>query len=349
MAHHVVTGATGFVGSHLVADLLADSAVEHVHALARATAECTAHDRVVEAMTLAGFECSPEKLSRLTVVDAELEEPLCGAHSLVRPEGTVVFWHLAASLKWRRGQREQIMHTNVHGTRNALALADRLGVDLFTYVSTAYTCGIEGGDIPEELHAPASFNNVYEESKCAAEHAVAEHPGVRTLILRPSVVVGLSKDYRASGSYTGLYGYVSELRKFQEMLGDSEECVRVKVDTTTRISFIAVDHVVEDSRAIVESELTDPRQRIHHVTGTSESAVGDMLDHLLEGLGLTDRLTMTPAELEAPSTLEKFFAKRMAFFTEYCRNERRFVRSDGVTRSVPFHEIRKHIDSELAL
>lgn len=349
MAHHVVTGATGFVGSHLVADLLADSSVDHVYALARPDDERTSYDRVVEAMASAGFPQSSDKLDRLTVIDAELEKPLCGAETLHLPDGEVAFWHLAASLVWRRGQREQSMRTNVHGTRNALALANHLGVDLFAYVSTAYTCGTEGGSIPEELHTPPSFNNVYEETKNAAEHAVAEHQGVRTIILRPSVVIGSSKDYRASGSYTGLYGYISELRKFREMLGDSKDNVRVTVDTAARISFVPVDYVIEDSRAIVQSELKAPRQRVYHVTGTSETSSGEIIDHMLDGLGLTGRLIMTPDELSDLTTLEKFFAKRMAFFTEYVRNERRFVRSDGVTRSVPFREIRKYIDSELAL
>lgn len=350
MTNYILTGATGFVGSHLLADLLADDTTAGVYALARSNAELSATARIDAALETAGLDIGGNR-DRMTVVESELTTPLCGVEpgTLTRGDGPLVFWHLAASLQWRKGQREQIFRTNVEGTRHALELAASLGAELFVYVSTAYTCGSEFGDIAEELHNPPTFSNVYEESKCAAEHLVASFEGVRTLILRPSVIVGSSVDYRPSGSYSGLYGYLSELRKFKEMLGDSEEVVRYTADRSARISFIPVDHVVTDSRAVVKAELAGPLQKIYHMSGRSESAVGDLTDYLLKLLGLQDRLHIIDADLEDPSTLEKFFAKRIEFFADYMRKEKRFIRTAAPDRAVLVHEVTKFIDAENTL
>ena len=348
MTEHIITGATGFVGGHLLADLLLDADTTAVHAVARATGGRTPGDRVWDNLSDNGFDGSAE---RLTVVDGDLTEERCGVEpgAITRGDGPVVFWHLAASLQWRRGQREQIFRTNVEGTRQALELAKSLGADLFVYVSTAYTCGSLHGDLPEALHEPPAFSNAYEESKCAAEHVVAGSEGVRTLILRPSVVVGTSTNYQPSGSYTGLYGYISEMRRFKKMMGDSEEIVRFSVDRATRISFIPVDHVVADMRAVVRTELAEPARSIYHVTARSEATVGGILDYILKLLGLQDRLVVVEETVENPTTLERMVDKRVEFFSDYLRNEKRFVRSIGPDRVLFGHEIEKYVDAESTL
>jgi nucleoside-diphosphate-sugar epimerase len=350
MTDHIVTGATGFVGRHLLAGLLADGTTGTVRALARGDARADPAQRVHRALDEAGHS-RPQVLDRLTVVPAELAEPMCGVvpDAAAGSAATRVFWHLAASLQWRRGQRERVFRTNVEGTRHALELAEAMGADLFVYTSTAYTCGTLHGDIPEALHRPTGFSNVYEESKCAAEHLVSAYTGVRTLILRPSIVVGTSYDYQPSGSYTGLYGFLSELRRFKEMLGDSGDTVRLSADRNTRLSYVPVDHVVEDALTVVRAELEQPHQEIHHLSGASVCAVGETIDYMLDLLGLQGRLRLVDRTVEDASTLERFFAKRVDFFSEYLRREKRFLRRVGPERSVQMGELTKFIDAEHAV
>ena len=348
MAQHIVTGATGFLGSHLISSLCADSDPETgVYALARGGDGRSPADRVARALNHAG----PGGALSPRVIESSLDAPLCGVvpQHIPAARGPRVVWHLAASLRWNRGEREQIMRTNIGGTKNALDLAAASGADLFVHVSTAYSCGSLSGDIGEELHHPPGFHNSYEESKCAAEHVVAGYKGVRTLILRPSVIVGTSHDHSPSGSYTGLYGYLSELRRFKSMLGDSEESVRFVGDRSTRISFIPVDHVVTDMRAAVGLELGRPVKFIYHITGQSLATVGGITDHMFDLLGLTDRLRIVTGPLSDPSTLERFFARRMEFFSHYVRDERRFARDLPPHRGVPLDEIERYIESENTL
>ncbi len=350
MTRHIMTGATGFVGRHLLADLLAAPDTQAVTALARSDRDSSAAERV-EAILSAVSDGTVGPSHRLTVVESSLLQPNCGVESQSVPtgEGPLVFWHLAASLEWRPGRRSQVFAANVKGTQHALDLATALGAELFVYMSTAYTTGSLNGDVPETLHQPPAFGNVYEESKCAAEHLVASRNELRTIILRPSVIVGSSQNYRPSGSYTGLYGYLTELRRFKEMLGDSQEKVRFTADRTARVSFIPVDHVVTDSRAIVTAAITQPSRSIYHVTGRSECSVGQTSDQMLELLGLQDQLVIVEGEVDQPSTLERFFAKRIDFFSAYLRDERRFTRSAEPERVVTSEQLRKFIDGESTL
>ncbi|MCV7225260.1 SDR family oxidoreductase [Mycolicibacterium komossense] len=348
---HIVTGATGFVGSHLLADLLSDPDTAEVYALCRPTEELSARQRLLDAIAGANRDLPVGAVERLVVLEADVTRPLCGVspERITRGGDSCVFWHLGASLQWRKGRRDETFDTNVAGTRHALELADRAAADLFVYVSTAYTCGSLGGDIPEALHRPASFNNAYEESKCAAEHLVAGFGGPRSLILRPSIIVGSSTDYSASGSYTGLYGYISELRRFNEMIGDSTDTVRLSTNRDTRLSFIAVDHVVQDMRSIVLAELKAPQQTVYHVTGESECYVGEILDYMLKLFGLQDRILTDAETIQDPTPLERFFEKRVEFFVQYTRTEKRFVRSTSPGRSVLINELAKYIDAEVIL
>lgn len=78
---------------------------------------------------------------------------------------------------------------NVGGTRRVIELAERGGMDLLQ-VSTAYVCGERDGAIPEdELDCGQAFANGYEASKAEGERLV-RRSGLRTVIVRPSIVVG---------------------------------------------------------------------------------------------------------------------------------------------------------------
>src|SRR5689334_3011171 len=75
--HALVTGATGFVGSHLAYRLLEDGA--HVTALARGSKTSSARDRVLDVLA----RISPSNgwsgnLARLQVLDGDITQPNLG-------------------------------------------------------------------------------------------------------------------------------------------------------------------------------------------------------------------------------------------------------------------------------
>jgi nucleoside-diphosphate-sugar epimerase len=352
----LITGVTGFLGSHFLARCLTNDSAEHLYALAR-SGNTTAARRVDAALTAAAT-APLDGGGRLEIVESDIMHPLCGLADaqIARIKATnrrLAVWHMAASLNWEPGKRATIFGSNVDGTRNALELASQLGADTFVYVSTAYTCGSLDGRIPEAIHAGVPrFNNLYEESKHAAETAVRQHceaRGLRYLILRPSIIVGTSHDYKASGSYTGLYGFIREVKRFKKMLGDSQDVVRYSANRETVLSFIPVDHVVTDMLAIFAAETDQPKRPVYHVTAQLDDAsptLGELTDYVFEKCGVAGRIRFVDEELGDISPLERFFAKRMSFFSGYLHSTKQFERSIHSKRFLATEAVKRFIDSE---
>ncbi|MEB3022991.1 MULTISPECIES: SDR family oxidoreductase [Mycolicibacter] len=349
-ADHFVTGSAGFMGGNLLAELVRCGEGNRVHALARPVGDNTARDRVISTLDSRGA-ANP---GRVVVFDGDITESNCGLtdadiEKACRRENPLVFWHLAASLRWEPGRRDSIFEANVDGTRNAMELAKRLGADVFVYVSTAYTCGSLEGDIPEEIHEPPAFNNAYEESKNAAErYVLAQSNGApRALILRPSIIVGSSATREASGSYTGLYGFITELKRYKKMMGDSKEVVRLSATPDSVLSMIPIDVVVQDCMDIVGDELHSPRQNIYHVTADTGATVGEQTSYIFEQLGLDQYIKLVDDEVADRTQLELFFNRKMEFFSGYIRSTKRFARNRSEHRGLTFDEIKLFIDSEM--
>ena len=113
----LVTGATGFLGSH-VTRLLADHG-DSVRVLVRPASD----SRALEGL-------------RVQRVRGDLRDPASLREALV---GVRRVFHVAADYRlWARDPRE-IYESNVTGTRNLLAAATQAGVERFVYTSTVAT------------------------------------------------------------------------------------------------------------------------------------------------------------------------------------------------------------------
>lgn len=122
-------------------------------------------------------------------------------------------WHIAASTSFDDAKREEIIVTNVGGTSNLLDVVgkfDKLS-NLF-YMSTAYVAGKKKGVIPEGRIEPGmeGFKNPYEETKLQCENMVRDS-GLPFTILRPSIIMGNSRDGDAKGENRMIYGYLLAL------------------------------------------------------------------------------------------------------------------------------------------
>lgn len=166
----LVTGGSGFLGTRLVAHLLASG--HEVLALARSTA--SQHK-------LAAMGASP--------VPGDLE----GEQLELPPVDAVV--HAAAHFHFA-GPRAQYYRTNVDGTKALLAAADKAGAKTFIYVSAAGIIMDDRGSPVRRADEsaptqPRSFSP-YLASKAHAEAAVlaANRPGFRTVALRPPGIWG---------------------------------------------------------------------------------------------------------------------------------------------------------------
>jgi nucleoside-diphosphate-sugar epimerase len=171
-----VTGATGFIGSRLVAELVRRGHV--VRALARPTS------------SREGLEDE-----RITVVVGDIGDP---ASLRAGMEGCSGVFHLAAYARnWAR-DASTFFELNVGGTRNVLAAARAAGVARIVLTSTIVTFGPTPPGVVGDEEMPRftpRFFTEYEESKAAAERealALAAD-GLPVVIVNPTRVYGPGK------------------------------------------------------------------------------------------------------------------------------------------------------------
>ena len=166
----LVTGATGFIGGHVVERLLAEG--HQVRCLVRASSDT----RRLESL---GVELAPGSLENARSLRRAVE----GCDSVVHCGAMVTDWGTVA----------EIERVNVAGTRDLLQAAGHASVRRFVHVSSTDIYGYPGCRGVEETHPPNGFRNWYAQTKLDAEaevrRAAGDH-GLQTVVLRPSTVWG---------------------------------------------------------------------------------------------------------------------------------------------------------------
>jgi UDP-glucose 4-epimerase len=174
----VVTGAAGFIGSHLVDRLLTEDAASVVGLdnLARGRPENLAH-----LLTEPRFE----------FIEGDVRDRTTLATAL---KGASIVYHLAAQSTVMGGVREvgYTFETNVCGTFNVLRAAAEHGVSRVVFASSREVYG-EPISLPVDEESPLSPINSYGASKLAGEaycRAFRREFGLQTVVLRLANVYG---------------------------------------------------------------------------------------------------------------------------------------------------------------
>jgi dihydroflavonol-4-reductase len=170
----LVTGATGFVGSHVARQLVATG--HSVRVLVRRTSN-------LQALEGLSAERVVGDLRDFAAVDRALK-------------GVRRVFHVAADYRlWARNPAE-IYESNVEGTRRLFEAAGRAGVERVVYTSTVATIAVphETGKLPNE-ETLATLNQMighYKRSKFLAElEAIkAASAGIPVVIVNPTTPVG---------------------------------------------------------------------------------------------------------------------------------------------------------------
>jgi nucleoside-diphosphate-sugar epimerase len=326
--HHLVTGATGFVGGALVLELL-ESTSDPITCLVRPTTGVTAQQRLHRSLRATALSYDAEHLldaitTRCTAIPGDITRPDCGTNVDTLPRFDQV-WHSAASLEYEDERAQQIHLHNVTGTRRVLDIARRRDTAVFNYVSTAYVCGNRTGPIPVTVtDTPTTMNNEYERSKATAEQAVLHSGLPQVRILRPSIVIGHSRTF-ATASSTGLYGFLRQLRLLRvevaRVLGDlfAFRSLRIRGDATTQLNLVPVDAVARAAVGIAVAGGHDP---IYHLTNTAMPSLGDAM-----AIGtrlLSMRQPVFVDDVREFTSIDEQVDQRLGFYRSYLRGTKHF-------------------------
>jgi len=154
----LVTGAAGFIGSH-----------------------------VADALRAADWEVRP--------FDRSLGDDVLDAAAVARAaDGCDAVFHLAALYSYARRDAEAMLRVNIEGTRTVLEAAQRAGVKRVVMTSSCSTCGPVPGRPATEQDQPPSWELgiAYKRSKIDSEELAlqAARDGMDVVVVNPTTPVG---------------------------------------------------------------------------------------------------------------------------------------------------------------
>lgn len=166
----LVTGATGFIGSHVAKRLAREG--YRVRCLVRTSSDISGLEKL-DLELVSGDLTSPRSLAAAAR----------GCRFVVHCGALVSDWATTSEIK----------QVNVLGTRNVLEASVIASVERFLHFSTTDVYGYPGRRGTDETHARGAFANWYAEAKRAAEAEVRgaeRRRALRAVILRPATVYG---------------------------------------------------------------------------------------------------------------------------------------------------------------
>ena len=273
----LVTGGSGFVGAAVVRELL--QAGHEVRVFIRPTSMRT-------------------NLARLPVeiVQGDLRD----AASLRRAMAGIRFvFHVAADYRLWARRPEEIVRTNVEGTRALMEAALRAGVERIVYTSSVATlkARLDGGPSDEtSLLEPASAVGAYKYSKVVAERLVETMVAERKLpavIVNPSTPIG-PRDVRPTP--TG--------RIIVEAAAG-----RMPAYVDTGLNLVHVDDVAAGHLLA----LTKGRIGERYILGGQDVLLGDTLREIARQTGRSPPKLRLPRRLIFPIA---YAAEAVAYFTD---------------------------------
>jgi NDP-hexose 4,6-dehydratase len=310
-----VTGAEGFIGSHLVEALVA--AGHHVRAMVQYNSFGTR-----------GWldSLDDEVLAQVTVVMGDVRDP---RSVLALTDGCEVVYHLAAliAIPYSYDAPRSYVDTNVTGTLNVLEAARSIGTPRLVHTSTSETYG-SARFVPIDEQHPLQAQSPYAASKIAADKLVESYHlsfDLPVVTLRPFNTFGPRQSARAviPTVIAQLSAGTTELK-----LGALDPVRDFTYCADTAAAFLAVgsagDHVVGGlfnagtGRGVSIGELV---QIICHETGR-EATIVQQAERLRPPRSEVERLICDASKLAAATSwkpehsLEEGLARTIAWFTD---------------------------------
>jgi len=215
---YLVTGATGFLGTFLLEQLLKRNPASSIFCLTRASSKGRLHTMAKTRFGMDGaervFALTGDVSAKNLGIDKKLLEVF-----LTHKTGVDHFFHLAASYDMNASD-EVNEKANVLGTKYAIELANELSAacgTVFQYTSSIVVAGMfQGMFLEDNLVEGQEFDNPYARTKYEAEVMVREKCKATYRIYRPGVVVGHSQTgeaFKIDGPYF-FFKPIQQLRKY---------------------------------------------------------------------------------------------------------------------------------------
>ncbi len=262
---YFVTGATGFIGRFLVANLLKRG--EPIYVLVRKGSQ-----KKLAELRDEYWEASGQQVIGIV---GDLGKPGLGiaADDLKKLKGKIAhFFHLAAIYDLSATAEAQ-QAANVEGTRHAIDFATAAGVGCFHHVSSIAAAGLYDGVFREDMFDEAEdLDHPYFKTKHDSEGVVRKHYKRPYRIYRPGFVVGDSKTGYID-KIDGPYYFFKALQKLRDALPPWMPMVGIEGG---RINIVPVDFVADALDYLAHKKGLDGK--CFHLTDPAPHRIGEVLN-----------------------------------------------------------------------
>ena len=262
---YFVTGATGFIGRHLVEQLLKRDGT--VHVLVREGSRGKL-DELVH-----GWGADP---GRIVPVTGDLSEERLGVSdedvAKLNEAGIKHFFHLAAIYDMTADD-ERNEKLNVDGTRNAVALANELEGTTLHHVSSIAAAGLHKGLFREDqFDEGQKLPSAYHRTKFESEKIARTEAKVPWRVYRPAIVVGHSETGEMD-KIDGPYYFFKLLQKLRHWLPEWAPLVAPEMGYT---NVVPVDYVAKAMDHIAHQ--SDLDGQAFHLTNPKSQRSGEVMN-----------------------------------------------------------------------
>jgi nucleoside-diphosphate-sugar epimerase len=286
----LVTGATGFVGSHL-AESLVDAGYD------------------VKALVRQDSDLSPLNHLEIEIAHGDIRDPFSVEKAV---GGCERVYHLAAKTSPTKSSRKEYYAVNVGGTENVAGAAVKTGVERLVYCSSAGVYGSICSPPVDENTNPAP-NSLYRTSKLLAEEVVRSYHKkgeLSVVIARISGVIG-----PRSLSWLGLFQAISS-GGFR-IIGAGENYQHVGY----------VSDVVDGLRRC--GEVHDVEGKTYLISGKEPVKLKDLVGLIVKELGIVRSSGRMPSgPFRAFNYLGEKFFERFGIELPYARRYDLFLKNE---------------------
>jgi UDP-glucuronate 4-epimerase len=307
--HMLVTGAAGFVGSHLV-----DALLDARHTVTALDNFDPFYGRDHKERNISAHRKHPG----WQLFDTDLRDDLTASLIAGKPPDVIV--HLAAKAGVRPSIEDPVAYqeTNVKGTQNLLEYARQAGVKRFIFASSSSVYGVNPR-VPwsEEDHVLEPISP-YASTKVSGEllgHVYSHLYGIRFIALRFFTVYGPRQRPDLA------------IHKFARTISEGRP-IPVFGDGSTRRDYTYIDDIVSGVRAAIDYDKT--QYEVVNLGNNQTVSLNEMIAGLEEAMGMTAKRQILPEQPgDVPQTWANIEKARRLFgyapSTSYDVGVRRFV------------------------
>ncbi len=340
--HILLTGATGFVGRHVLYELLREGLVlkfRHKIFLTVRDADVSAIERVKALFSggscpayLMGYSVDL-LMSMIRVIPVDLRSESLKEELAVIPSNELYVLHVAATtnLASTRVAESEVADNNINATLNLLD-AIQGKAKKFVFISSSFASGDFEGEISNDyLHDPVigENRNPYEKAKLLVERKVFQFCEAHQLpwqILRPSAVCGrlLDAPLNYVSKFDVFYGF-GKIFDYLATKDKSEGPIRLLCQDQSLLNIIPVDYVAK----VIVSAYREPIMQLNIVHKTSVP-FRKLVDFIARTVNFTDYVFVDelPEDLSRGERL--YYSSAGSIFTDYMKSPLQWFNTDAL-------------------